>query len=130
MHPSKLLTTFKYQILRLYSIEPLIVNGTSTQKARADELQRFCCCTNSEVLLLSNVGIVRLNLGCANILVIMVSIYMHRTYSLANNFLLRIFVGLGKMMPSWWVACNDTLNKNKFMYIDYVATILQISSFI
>lgn len=60
------------QILELYDIHPLELNGMMTIKQRVQSVQKFTQSAKSEVMIISNVAQVGLNLQVANILVILV----------------------------------------------------------
>src|SRR5882724_9305841 len=68
-----------HQVLKLHGISTLEVNGNLTAKQRQDSVTKFRQ-SNSDgprVLILSEVGIVGLNLPCANILLEEVTLCYH-----------------------------------------------------
>jgi SNF2 family DNA or RNA helicase len=68
-----------FQILDLHGIHALELNGQTPMKKRKDILDKFRSSTRPDgvrVLILSGVGMVGLNLACANIMVVMVCVLL------------------------------------------------------
>lgn len=66
------------QALRQFGIQPYVINGSMSPKAREDEVKAFIKTTEDgrRVLLFSQVGSVGLNLACANSVILYVSVWV------------------------------------------------------
>ena len=80
--PSELRCSFRslyiddlIQILRLWDIETMEVNGRKTPLKRAQTMKEFRESETSAVLMVSSVATAGLNLDCANILIIVVCLF-------------------------------------------------------
>ena len=71
------------------------INGKKTAPQRARVLREYRESPNPAVLIVSNVGIAGLNLDCANILIIAVSLLIlpPRSHNILLSFLSRTFNG-------------------------------------
>lgn len=85
------------QILRLWDIETMEINGRRSPMQRAQIMKEFREMETSAVLIVSSVATAGLNLDCANILIIVVrsSLILSHYHGEADNRT-RIFCGLNR----------------------------------
>lgn len=81
-HLKLLIQAFSLKIFDLYGINAVKLNGSMSMKCQQEALTAFCMSlTNAGpcILILSNVGVVGLNLTCTNIMVIVVCLFVYST---------------------------------------------------